>query len=60
MKQYAYPSYAFSNMSNDVMGILKDACDQLDIAWRRPKFRSVWTSRGGAVAAMDSFVGPKS
>jgi hypothetical protein len=47
-------------MSNDIMGIFTDACDQLDIAWRRPKFNSVWISRRPAVAAMDSFVGPKS
>jgi hypothetical protein len=60
VKHYEYPSYQFSNMSNDIMGIFADACDQLGIAWRRPKFSAIWISRRQAVASMDSFVGPKS
>jgi hypothetical protein len=59
-KRYEYPRYMFSNESEDIIGILTDALDVLDIAWRRPRRNLIAVSRREAVAALDEFVGPKS
>jgi len=59
-KRYEYPRYMFSNESDDIIGILTDALDVLDIAWRRPRRNMIAVSRREGVAALDEFVGPKS
>jgi hypothetical protein len=59
-KRYEYPRYMFSNESEDIIGILTDALDLLGIAWRRPRRNLIAVSRKEAVAALDTFVGPKS
>jgi hypothetical protein len=59
-KRYEYPRYMFSNESEDIIRILTDALDVLGIAWRRPRRNMIAVSRREAVAALDTFVGPKS
>ncbi|MFC0625197.1 transcriptional regulator [Kribbella deserti] len=60
VKRYEYTRYMFSNESEDIVGILTNALDQLGIAWRRPRRNAIAVSRKEAVAALDRFVGPKS
>jgi hypothetical protein len=60
VKRYEYPRYLFSNRSDDIRRIFTDALDQLRIAWRANGRWSVSVARRDAVAALDTFVGPKS
>ena len=60
IKRYEYIRYMFSNESEDIIGILTAALDQLGIPWRRPRRNMVAVSRKEGVAALDRFVGPKS
>ena len=59
VKRYEYPRYLFSNRSDDIRAIFTDALDRLGIAWRRNGPWSVSVARRDAVAALDTFVGPK-
>lgn len=59
-KRYEYQRYMFSNESEDIIGILTAALDQLAIPWRRPRRNAIAVSRKEGVAALDEFVGPKS
>ncbi|MGW5189440.1 helix-turn-helix domain-containing protein [Kribbella sp. NPDC004138] len=59
-KRYYYVRYIFSNKSDDIRNILTNALDLLGIAWRRPRWDLIAVSRKEAVAALDTFVGPKS
>ncbi|WP_328994796.1 hypothetical protein OG394_09820 [Kribbella sp. NBC_01245] len=59
IKRYEYQRYMFSNESEDIIGILTAALDQLGIAWRRPRRNAIAVSRKEAVAALDGFVGEK-
>jgi hypothetical protein len=58
-RQYAYPRYLFVNHSTDILGLLGDALDRLDVAWRFSKPTTISVARRGAVARLDEFVGPK-
>jgi hypothetical protein len=58
-RTYSYPRYFFSNMSTDIQTIFTDALDQLGIAWRQNRYNSISVARREAVAALDTFVGPK-
>jgi hypothetical protein len=40
-------------------GIFCRACDQLGVAWRQPKERTISIARAQSVALLDTFVGPK-
>ena len=55
-----YLRYMFDNASPDIRRIFCDACDQLEIPWRRPKERTISIARREGVEALDSFIGPKS
>jgi hypothetical protein len=59
-KRYYYVRYMFSNQSEDIRNILTAALDLLGIAWRQPRLDHIAVSRKEAVAALDTFVGPKS
>jgi hypothetical protein len=59
-KRYYYVRYMFSNESEDIIGILTAALDLLGIPWRRPRRNVIAVSRKEGVAALDTFVGPKS
>jgi hypothetical protein len=54
-REYAYPSYQFTNVSEDIKQILCEHLDMLGIAWRRASA----ISRREAVAQLVEFVGPK-
>lgn len=56
---HVYPRYFFDNVSADILGIFCEACDQLGIAWRHPKERTISIARRESVALLDTFVGPK-
>jgi hypothetical protein len=58
-RDYAYPRYQFSNRSDDIRKLFTDACDRLGVAWRQWTRYHVSVARRGAVAYLDSFVGPK-
>ena len=59
-KRYCYVRYQFSNKSAGIRKILTDALDLLGIAWRQSRPDVIAVSRKEAVAALDTFVGPKS
>ena len=59
VKRYEYPRYLFSNRSDDIRSIFTDALDRLGVAWRANGRWSVSIARRDAVAALDTFVGPK-
>lgn len=60
LKRYEYPRYVFTNHSGDIQRIFTDALDRLGIRWRNSSWKNVSIARGADVAALDSFVGPKS
>lgn len=59
-KRYYYVRYMFSNESEDIRNILTETLDLLGIPWRQPRRNAIAVSRKEAVAALDTFVGPKS
>jgi hypothetical protein len=58
-KQYRYPRYMFVNESDDIMGLCQWALDRVDVAWRMSRHNTLSVARREAVAALDTFVGPK-
>ena len=57
--RYEYPRYFFTNSSEDILRIFKDACDAAEVAYRMSKPNTVSIARRPSVAKLDSFVGPK-
>ena len=55
----AYPRYAFSNRSGDILGIFCDHLDLLEIDWTQSNWYAIQIARRDAVAKLDKFVGPK-
>lgn len=53
------PRYSFSNRSEDIHRIFRDACDLLDLHWTRAGKDTTYVSRKADVAKLDRFVGPK-
>lgn len=51
--------YHFSNRSEDIKAIFCATLDQLDILWTRPCEQQIAVYRKGAVAQLDTFIGPK-
>ncbi|HET8527068.1 MAG TPA: transcriptional regulator [Actinomycetota bacterium] len=58
--KYAYPSYLFSNQSEDIRRIFLEACDSVGVRPTNPKPDEISIARRADVVALDSFVGPKS
>jgi len=58
--KYSYPRYFFTNRSEDILQIFRDACDGLGIGFRNSKPDTISIARRMDVAALDTFVGPKS
>jgi hypothetical protein len=50
--------YAFSNRSQDILAIYRDACDLLGLRWTVAP-HTVYVSRKSDVASLDRLVGPK-
>ena len=59
-RKYAYPRYMFSNRSQDIQQIFKEACARAGIDCRQSYKWTVSVSTAEAVAKMDEFIGPKS
>jgi hypothetical protein len=59
VKGHVYPRYQFSNRSADIRAIFCEACDRLDVAWRRSNTFVISVSRRESVARLESIVGPK-
>lgn len=60
VKTYEYARYFFSNASDDIRRLFTDSCDRLGIAWKQSNQRVISIAQKGAVAEMDTFIGPKS
>lgn len=58
-KWYAYPRYEFSNASEDIRKIFRDACDAFGVSWRPMNRRNDSVARRADVAKLDLVVGPK-
>jgi hypothetical protein len=58
-KIYSYPRYQFSNNSEDILRIFTDACDLLDVRWRRMNWNVISVARRPDVAKLDTFIGLK-
>jgi hypothetical protein len=59
-KPYEYVRYMFKNCSDDIHGILADACDRAGIEWRRSYKWTTSVSKRESVEKLDRFIGPKS
>jgi hypothetical protein len=53
------PRYAFSNRSEDILGLFTAACDLAGVHWTRASKKQVAIYSKASVARMDEFVGPK-
>ena len=58
-KWYEYPRYVFDNQSDDILRLCGEALDQLGVAWRYSRPKTISVARREAVARLDEFVGPK-
>jgi hypothetical protein len=57
-RKWRHPRYSFSNRSEDILGIFRDACDHLGLHWTNAG-HTVYVSRMADVAILDGFIGPK-
>jgi hypothetical protein len=57
--KYTYPRYLFSNLSEDIRRIFREACDSVGVHPTNPKPDEISIARRMDVVALDSFVGPK-
>jgi hypothetical protein len=57
--KYAYPRYLFSNRSEDIRRIFREACSSVGVRPTNPKPDEISIARRADVVALDSFVGPK-
>jgi hypothetical protein len=53
------PRYAFSNRSEDILGIFKAACEIAGVHCTRASAKQIAVYSKSAVARLDEFVGPK-
>lgn len=58
-KTYFYSRYQFSNRSQDIHNIFRDACDRVGVDWRPSGRYTTSVSRRASVAKLDAFIGPK-
>jgi hypothetical protein len=57
--KYSYPRYFFTNNSEDILRIFRDACDVVGIHHRNSKPNTISVARREDVAGLDAFIGPK-
>jgi hypothetical protein len=57
--RYEYPRYFFTNTSDDIQQIFKDASDAIEVAYRNSRVNAISIARRRDVARLDSFIGPK-
>ena len=56
---YSYPRYQFTNESADIKRIFCEACDRLDVSWRRMNRKTISVARRADVEKLDLVIGPK-
>jgi hypothetical protein len=56
---HRYVRYFFSNKSDDIHGIFRDACDLIGVRWTASRRDMTSVAHRDAVAAFDRFIGPK-
>lgn len=59
-REYAYPRYFFTNLSNDIQGLFCASCDQLGVRWTQSSYKNISVAHRQSVALLDAIVGPKS
>lgn len=59
-KTYFYSRYHFSNRSQDIHAIFRDACDRIGVEWRASGRYTTNVSKRASVEKLDQFIGPKS
>ena len=57
--KYSYPRYFFTNRSGDILEMFRKGCDVLGISYRNSKPDTISIAKRKDVAALDSFIGPK-
>ena len=58
-REYVYPRYFFTNLSDDILLLFCATCDRLGIHWTRSSHKNISVADRHSVAYLDSFVGPK-
>ena len=58
--EYAYPRYFFSNLSEDIRELFREACGLLGVRVTQSNPRNLSVSHRDSVAILDHHVGPKS
>jgi hypothetical protein len=53
------PRYAFSNRSEDILGLFRDACEMAGVHCTRASQKQIAIYSKAAVARLDEFIGPK-
>jgi len=53
------PRYAFSNRSEDILELFRDACEAAGVHCTRSSVKQISVYSKAAVARLDEFVGPK-
>lgn len=51
--------YAFSNRSEDILGLFAEACETVGVRYTRPSVKQIAIYRKASVALLDEFIGPK-
>lgn len=59
VKGKAYPRYQFTNASDDIRGIFRDACKRLGVFPTQDSYRTMAVARRADVAKLDEFIGAK-
>jgi hypothetical protein len=57
-RKWRHPRYSFSNRSEHILQIFRDACDLIGVRWTNAG-HTVYVSRVADVATLDRFIGPK-
>ena len=57
--RYAYPRYFFTNRSDDIQQIFRDACERAGVPHRNSRPDTISIARREGVARLDAFIGPK-
>jgi hypothetical protein len=57
--RYAYPRYFFTNNSEDILWIFREACDAIGVRHRTSRPNTISIAKRADVAALDTFIGPK-
>lgn len=58
-RRYSYVRYLFTNNSEDILQIFRDACSQAGIEQKNSKPNTISVARRKDVAALEAFIGPR-